>query len=79
MPEHSLTSLVLFLAAVILVEESDHERSRSPIQLERFRLASAVQIAALIVLGPGPERPRALSSADPGSRWRCRSAATTAR
>ena len=55
MPEHSLTSLALFLAAVILVElveESDHERSRSPIHLERFRLASAVHIAALIVLGP---------------------------
>ena len=49
------TSLALFLAAVILVElveESDHERSRSPIQLERFRLASAVHVAALIVLGP---------------------------
>src|SRR5262245_13386592 len=51
----SLTSLALFLAAAILVElveESDHERSRSPIQLERFRLASAVHVAALIVLGP---------------------------
>lgn len=55
MPEHSLTSLALFLAAVILVElveESDHERSRGPIQLERFRLASAVHVGALIVLGP---------------------------
>ena len=55
MPEHSLTSLALFLAAAILVElveESDHERSRSPIQLERFRLASAVHVGALIVLGP---------------------------
>jgi HD-GYP domain-containing protein (c-di-GMP phosphodiesterase class II) len=55
MPDQSLTSLALFLAAVILVElveESDHERSRGPIQLERFRLASAVHIAALIVLGP---------------------------
>jgi HD-GYP domain-containing protein (c-di-GMP phosphodiesterase class II) len=55
MPEHSLTSLALFLSAAILVElveESDQERSRSPIQLERFRLASAVHVGALIVLGP---------------------------
>jgi HD-GYP domain-containing protein (c-di-GMP phosphodiesterase class II) len=55
MPEHSLTRLALFLAAVILVElveESDQERSRSPIQLQRFRLASAVHVGALIVLGP---------------------------
>jgi HD-GYP domain-containing protein (c-di-GMP phosphodiesterase class II) len=53
--DRSLTSLALFLAAVILVElveESDHERSRSPIHLERFRLASAIHVAALIVLGP---------------------------
>ena len=49
------TAFALFLAAVILVElfeESDRERSREPIQWERFRLAAAVQIAALIVLGP---------------------------
>jgi HD-GYP domain-containing protein (c-di-GMP phosphodiesterase class II) len=55
MSEHSLTSLALFLAAAILVElveESDHERSRSPIHLERLRLASAVHVGALIVLGP---------------------------
>jgi HD-GYP domain-containing protein (c-di-GMP phosphodiesterase class II) len=53
--EVSRTSLALFLAAAILVElfeESDRERSREPIQSERFRLASAVQIAAAIVLGP---------------------------
>jgi HD-GYP domain-containing protein (c-di-GMP phosphodiesterase class II) len=55
MADYSWTSLALFLAAAILVElveESEHERSRSPVQLERFRLASAVHIAALIVLGP---------------------------
>src|SRR6266540_3663584 len=49
------TSLALFLAAVILVElfeESDRERSRGPIQSERFRLVCALQIAAVIVLGP---------------------------
>ncbi len=54
--DRSLTTLALFLAAVILVElveESDRERSREPGQTERFRLASAVHIAALIVLGPG--------------------------
>jgi hypothetical protein len=49
------TALALFLAAVILVElfeESDHERAREPMQWERFRLAAAVQIAAVIMLGP---------------------------
>jgi HD domain-containing protein len=49
------TALALFLAAVILVElfeESDHERGREPMQWERFRLAAAVQIAAVIMLGP---------------------------
>ena len=49
------TTLALFLAAVILVElfeESDHERAREPMLWERFRLAAAVQIAAVIMLGP---------------------------
>ncbi|MDX6400164.1 MAG: hypothetical protein QOF27_770, partial [Gaiellaceae bacterium] len=49
------TAFALFLAAVILVElfeESDRERSREPMQWERFRLAAAIQVAALIVLGP---------------------------
>jgi HD-GYP domain-containing protein (c-di-GMP phosphodiesterase class II) len=49
------TSLALFLAAAILVglfEDSDRGRERGPIHLDRFRLASALQIAALIVLGP---------------------------
>ena len=51
----SRASFALFLAAVILVElfeESDRERSRGPIQSERFRLVCAVQIGAVIVLGP---------------------------
>jgi HD-GYP domain-containing protein (c-di-GMP phosphodiesterase class II) len=51
----SHTTLALFLAAVLLVElfeESDRERSREPTRWERFRLAPAVQIAAVIVLGP---------------------------
>ena len=49
------TAFALFLAAVILVElfeESDRERAREPTQWERFRLAAAVQIAAIIMLGP---------------------------
>jgi HD-GYP domain-containing protein (c-di-GMP phosphodiesterase class II) len=49
------TTLALFLAAAILValfEDADRDRSRGPIQPDRFRLASAVQIAAVIVLGP---------------------------
>src|SRR5256885_9763687 len=49
------TAFALFLAAVILVElfeESDGEGSREPIAWERFRLAAAVQIGAVIVLGP---------------------------
>ncbi|HEY8727097.1 MAG TPA: HD domain-containing phosphohydrolase [Gaiellaceae bacterium] len=49
------TAFALFLAAAILVElfeESDRERAREPMQWERFRLAAAVQIAAIIMLGP---------------------------
>jgi HD-GYP domain-containing protein (c-di-GMP phosphodiesterase class II) len=49
------TTLALFLAAAILVglfEDSDRERARGPIHPDRFRIASAVQIAAVIVLGP---------------------------
>src|SRR6185437_13065953 len=54
-PSVGHTSLALFLAAAILVglfEDSDRERARGPIHPDRFRLASAVQIAALIMLGP---------------------------
>ncbi|HSC74078.1 MAG TPA: HD domain-containing phosphohydrolase [Gaiellaceae bacterium] len=49
------TTLALFLAAAILVglfEDSDRERLRAPMQLDRFRIASAVQIAAVVMLGP---------------------------
>ena len=49
------TAFALFLAAAILVElfeEPERERSREPILMERFRLSCAVQIGAVIVLGP---------------------------
>jgi len=49
------TAFALFLAAVVLVElfeDSDRDRTREPMQWERFRLAAAVQIAAVIMLGP---------------------------
>jgi HD-GYP domain-containing protein (c-di-GMP phosphodiesterase class II) len=49
------TTLALFLAAAILValfEDADRERSRAPMQPDRFRIASAIQLAAVIVLGP---------------------------
>lgn len=49
------TTLALFLAAAILVglfEDSDRERLRGPIQSDRFRLACAIQIAVVIILGP---------------------------
>jgi HD-GYP domain-containing protein (c-di-GMP phosphodiesterase class II) len=49
------TTLALFLAAAILVglfEDSDRERLRGPIHPDRFRIASAVLIAAVIMLGP---------------------------
>jgi putative nucleotidyltransferase with HDIG domain len=50
-----LTPLALFLATAILVElfdDSDRDRSREPAETERFRLGAAVQIAAVLVLGP---------------------------
>jgi HD-GYP domain-containing protein (c-di-GMP phosphodiesterase class II) len=53
--EASGTAFALFLAASILLElyeEPDRERSREPIHPDRFRLASAVHVAALIMLGP---------------------------
>jgi putative nucleotidyltransferase with HDIG domain len=48
-------TLALFLAAAILVdlyEQTDRERSREPTQSDGLRLLCAVQIAAVIVLGP---------------------------
>ncbi len=49
------TTFALFLAAAILIElleQSDRERAREPIEHEPFRLASAVNIAAILLLGP---------------------------
>src|SRR2546421_8082438 len=51
----SFPTLALFVVAAILVElfeEPDRERSREPIHSERFRLTCALQIAAVILLGP---------------------------
>jgi putative nucleotidyltransferase with HDIG domain len=50
-----LTSFALFAAAAILaelLEESAGERSREPVQIPRLHLASAVYIAAIVVVGP---------------------------
>src|SRR2546430_14264480 len=49
------TTLALFLAAAIVVElfeEAGRERSREPVETELFHLAAAVQVAALLLLGP---------------------------
>jgi putative nucleotidyltransferase with HDIG domain len=51
----ALTPFALFLAAAILVElfeEPERDRSREPVEGDRLRLSTAVQIAALLVLGP---------------------------
>jgi putative nucleotidyltransferase with HDIG domain len=50
-----VTPLALFLAATILIEvfaESDRERTRAPVETERFGLGPAVHVAAVLVLGP---------------------------
>src|SRR5438093_1724853 len=49
------TPLALFAAALIvteLLEDADRIRSREPTNFEPFRVASALHIAAAIVLGP---------------------------
>src|SRR6266566_4943669 len=49
------TALALFLATAIVVElfeEAGRERSREPVQTRRFQLAAAVQVAAILLLGP---------------------------
>ena len=49
------TTFVLLLAAAIVVElfeEAGRERSREPVETERFHLAAAVQVAAILLLGP---------------------------
>ena len=51
----SWTPLALFAAALIvteLVEDADRIRSREPTDFQPFRVASALHIAAAIVLGP---------------------------
>jgi len=51
----SWTALALFAAALIvteLVEDADRIRSREPKDFQPFRVASALHIAAAIVLGP---------------------------
>jgi putative nucleotidyltransferase with HDIG domain len=51
----ALTPFALFLATAVLVElfdDSDRDGSREPVETERFRLGAAVQIAAVLVLGP---------------------------
>ncbi|MDP9307440.1 MAG: HD domain-containing protein [Actinomycetota bacterium] len=51
----SWTPLALFAAALIvteLVEDADRIRSREPADFQPFRVASALHIAAAIVLGP---------------------------
>jgi putative nucleotidyltransferase with HDIG domain len=51
----SWTPLALFAAVLIvteLVEDADRIRSREPSDFEAFRVASGLQIAAVIVLGP---------------------------
>jgi len=49
------TTLALFLAAAILVElfeDSGRARLRAPMPADRFRIAAALQIAAVVMLGP---------------------------
>jgi putative nucleotidyltransferase with HDIG domain len=49
------TTMALFLAAAIVVglfEGSDRERLRAPMPADRFCIACAVQIAAVVMLGP---------------------------
>jgi putative nucleotidyltransferase with HDIG domain len=53
--EAPLATLALFLAAAILVElveESDRDCARDLVSPERFRIAVAVHVATVIVLGP---------------------------
>src|ERR671937_3042557 len=69
----SLTTLALFLAAAIvteLVEETDRERSREPIEQEPFRLGSAVLVAAVLLLGPWSAAVVAVAGAVAGAALR---------
>ena len=81
------TPLALFAAALIvteLVEDADRIRTREPSDFEPFRVASALHIAAAIVLGPWSAallagasafgvrrlRDRSLGTVSFASRWR---------
>jgi putative nucleotidyltransferase with HDIG domain len=73
------TPLALFAAALIvteLVEDADRIRTREPSPFEPFRVASALHIAAAIVLGPWPAALLAGGSAFGVRRLRDRSLAT---
>ena len=64
----SVGTLALFVAAAILtelIEEADRQRSRNAVEIDRFRLASAIQIAAVIVLGPWAGAPSGSPAARP--------------
>src|SRR5919201_1728656 len=69
----SLTTLALFLAAAIvteLVEETDRERSREPIEHEPFRLAAVVLVGAILLLGPWSAAVVAVGGAAAGAALR---------
>jgi putative nucleotidyltransferase with HDIG domain len=73
------TPLALFAAALIvteLVEDADRIRTREPSHFEPFRVASALHIAAAIVLGPWPAALLAGGSAFGVRRLRDRSFGT---
>src|SRR5438552_13608016 len=73
------TPLALFAAALIvteLVEDADRIRTREPSDFEPFRVASALHIAAAIVLGPWPAALLAGASAFGVRRLRDRSLGT---
>ena len=53
----SWTALALFAAALIvteLIEDADRVRTREPSDFQAFRVASALHVAAAVVLGPWP-------------------------
>ncbi|MBW8741947.1 MAG: hypothetical protein JF623_04830, partial [Acidobacteria bacterium] len=55
LPSVSPATAALFAAAAIvteLFEETARERMREPIEMERFQLAAAVDIAAVLLVGP---------------------------
>src|SRR6478736_3326579 len=73
------TAVALFAAALIvteLVQDADRIRTREPSDFEPFRVASALHIAAAIVLGPWPAALLAGASAFGVRRLRDRSLGT---